>query len=238
MTNPSNPAGVFDGFEKEFFKYRFEGTLFLPIVVGGTPSDPSVAEGWIKTKTSNTDDTLRELVAQTMVERGITADEAAAEVAKNRHLNGFKRDPEHGLYIEGRQLKSAIREAASVAACSGNLDNRGWGKTNRGIQSWVAEHIFVEERRLYLRRPEASEAIHEADGVAQRFIATWRGTGIQYEEYVENCEVAFTVVSDHEFTAKQWAALWLTGQKQGLGASRSQGFGTYKVTSWEKVKAA
>jgi hypothetical protein len=27
--------------------------------------------------------------------------------------------------------------------------------------------------------------------------------------------------------------LWLTGEQQGVGASRSQGFGRYEVIKWE-----
>lgn len=29
--------------------------------------------------------------------------------------------------------------------------------------------------------------------------------------------------------------LWLTGQQQGIGASRSQGFGRYEVVAWSKA---
>ena len=29
--------------------------------------------------------------------------------------------------------------------------------------------------------------------------------------------------------------IWLTGEQQGIGASRSQGFGRYEVTGWERL---
>ena len=38
-------------------------------------------------------------------------------------------------------------------------------------------------------------------------------------------------------TAKEWAAIWLTAEKNGIGASRSQGFGTFKVVAWDKENA-
>lgn len=38
-----------------------------------------------------------------------------------------------------------------------------------------------------------------------------------------------------EFSAEQWALLWLTGEQQGIGATRSMGYGRYAVTHWERV---
>lgn len=213
----------------EAFPFHFAGQLHVETILGGVPSDDRVAEGWIKTKLGITNERmLQEAVAKTMVERGITdVNEATEIVNKVKNLNGFKRD-ENGLYIEGRQLKAAIKEATSVAMAADKLPARGWGKTNKGILSYVAEHIFVVETKLYL-------GVHEATGINQRFVSTFRGTGIHYEEYVDDVKINFTVVTDHDFTDHDWAMIWLTGQMQGIGASRSQGYGRYEVTKWEKV---
>lgn len=62
-----------------------------------------------------------------------------------------------------------------------------------------------------------------------------RGTGIQYEEYVTDAVIGFTVLTDHKFTDEQWAMIWLTGEQQGLGATRSQGYGRYTVTEWTSI---
>jgi hypothetical protein len=218
---------VFEKYRDEMFPYRFTGQLHVGVIAGGTPTDPKVAEGWLKTKLGlDKDDLIREKVAEVMVERGLTADEATAAVNESKHLNGFKRD-ENGLYIEGRQLKAALKEAASIAVAAGKLTSRGWGKTNKGLLSYLAEHVFVVEDRLYL-------GVAEASGIAQRFVHTFRGTGIQYEEYVEDAKVDFTVIADHDFAAKEWAAIWTCGEQNGIGASRSQGFGRYEVTRWDK----
>lgn len=220
---------VFAKYQREMYPHRFAGSLHIGVLAGGTPTDPKVAEGWLKTKLGiDKDDLIREKVAETMLERGVTADEATSIVNENKHLNGFKRD-ENGLYIEGRQLKAAIKEAASVAVAAGNLKGRGWGATNKGLLSYVAEHIFVVEERLHL-------GVTQASGVNQRFVHTFRGSGIQYEEYVNDAKVDFTVMSDHDFSAKEWAAIWLSGEQQGIGASRSQGFGRYEVTRWDPIK--
>jgi hypothetical protein len=220
---------VFAKYSNEMFPYRFAGQLVVGTIAGGTPTDPKVAEGWLKTKLGiDRDDLIREKVAEVMVERGVTADEATKLVDEQKHLNGFKRD-DNGLYIEGRQLKAAIKEAASVAVAAGKLNARGWGKTNKGLLGYLAEHVFVVEERLYL-------GVTEASGINQRFVHTFRGSGIQYEEYVSDAKIEFTVMADHEFTPKEWAAIWLCGEQQGIGASRSQGYGRYEVTRWDPIK--
>ena len=218
---------VFEKYRSEAYPHRFSGTLLVGTIAGGTPTDPKVAEGWLRTKLGiDKDDEIRRLVAETMVERGVNAEEATEIVNTQKNLNGFKRN-EHGLYIEGRQLKAALKEATSIAVAAGKLKQRGWGTTNKGIQGYLAEHVFVVEDRLYL-------GVTEATGINQRFVHTFRGTGIQYEEYVAEAKIDFTVISDHDFTEKEWATIWMCGEQNGIGASRSQGYGRYEVVRWDK----
>lgn len=226
-------TSVFASYQQKAWPYRFAGALQVATIAGGIPTDDKVAEAWLRTKLADKDDLIREAVAKTMVERGIDAEEAAKEVDSLKHLNGFKRDPEHGLYIEGRQLKAGLKEAVNIAANAGKITAKGWGKPDndnykKGIKAWFPEHVFVLEDRLYL-------GVTEPTGIVQRFVHTPRGTGIQYEEYVEDAKISFTVVTDHQFTDEQWAMIWLTGEQQGIGASRSQGFGRYEVTGWERL---
>ena len=225
-------TSVFSSFQSKAWPFRFAGTLHVSTIAGGIPSDDKVAEAWLKTKLADKDDLIREAVAKTMVERGITAEDAAKEVDSLKHLNGFKRD-DSGLYIEGRQLKAALKEAVNIAANAGKITTKGWGKPDndnykKGIKAWFPEHVFVLEDRLHL-------GVAEPTGIIQRFVHTPRGTGIQYEEYVEDAKVSFTIATDHQFADDQWAMIWLTGEQQGIGASRSQGFGRYEVTSWERL---
>lgn len=233
-------AGVFDDLRPAAYPYHFRTTLDVSMLVGGVPTDPKVAEGWIKTKLNpDRDEQIRELVAQTMVERGVTAKEATELVNKEKNLNGFKRD-ETGLYIEGRQLKAMLKEAGSIAVAAGKVDARGWGKTNKGLLSYLAEHVFVVEKRIHIYQGESLEdgGVHEATGVHQRFVHTFRGAGIQYEEYIAPARLTFTVISDHEFTRTQWGHIWLCAEQNGVGASRSQGYGTFTVTGWEPIPVA
>jgi hypothetical protein len=214
---------VFDKYKAKAYPFTWAATLHVGRIAGGTPTDSKVAEGWLKTKlTADRDDLIREAVAEVMVERGVGADEATSIVDTNKHLNGFKRD-ENGLYIEGRQVKAAIKEAANV-----RWPKDRWGPSRKGTLSFFAEHVFCQEDRIPL-------GVAEPSGIAQRFVHTWRGSGIQYEEYVDDAKVPFTVATDHDFSEEQWALLWLTGEQQGVGASRSQGYGRYDVVRWDRL---
>lgn len=234
---------VFADLEQQAFPYRFAGQLEVERLLGGVPNDPKVAEGWLRKKLSPTNEAfLQQIIAETAAERGISGRDAAKVVEEQRTINGFKRDPERHapdrscctrnpecggeLYIEGRQLKAAIKEATSVAIAAGKIKQEGWGKTRKFLMNYLAEHVFVVERRLYL-------GVYEPHEVLQSFVHTFRGNSIKYEEVVHGAVVNFTVISDHPFTEKEWATIWLCGEKQGLGASRSQGYGTYEVTRWD-----
>jgi hypothetical protein len=215
---------AFAKYESKIYAHRWSATLLVDCIAGGVPSDPKIAEGWIKTKLQSKDDLLREQVAETMVERGVTADEAASILANEVSVNGFRRD-DAGLYIKGYQVKAAIKEAAMVAVNAGHIDGKKWGQTAKGMRGWLPEHVFVVDDRVHL-------GVTEPTGIAQRFVHTFRGSSIAYEEYVENAKLSFTVESDYPITEAQWAAIWLTGQRNGIGATRSQGYGRYVVTDW------
>jgi hypothetical protein len=227
-------SSVFQDYMNKSYPFQFNGALNISVVVGGVPSDPKVAEGWLKTKIQDTDANIQEAIAKTMLERGVDADEATRVVNELRNLNGFKRGlpedvgHEGELYIEGRQLKAALKEAVSVAAAAKKIDLSGWGATRKFLTNYLPEHVFVAEDKLWL-------GVKQESGVMQQFVHTFRGSSIQYQEYVRNATIEFTVLADHDFTPDQWALIWTTGQFQGLGASRSQGHGKYAVTKWEPV---
>lgn len=108
------------------------------------------------------------------------------------------------------------------------------------VSAVVAAHIVD---KLRATDPELLDGWLQAGAVqflrhaiSQRFVHTWRGSGIQMEEYVTDAKLAFTVTTDHDFSTEEWALLWLTGEQQGIGATRSQGYGRYEVTRWERLK--
>jgi hypothetical protein len=225
---PEPKISAFARYERKAWPHTYTATIDLYNIAGGIPSNPKIAEDWIRKQLgAPSEEIVRAQVAETMKERGIDADAAAAEVARNKTLNGFKRHSDKGLFIEGRQLKAAIKEAVGIAVAANKIEKSGWGTTNKGIWAFAAEHICVVEDRLYLGRKDADE-------VVQRFVSTWRGTGINYSEVCHEVVVTATIKTDYEFKEETWAMIFLTGGEQGLGAGRSQGFGRYVVTGWEK----
>ena len=224
---------VFDKYEKDVYQYNWHVELLIANIHGGVPSNPNVAKGWLKTKFKDKDEQIIELVQATMIERGLDPDEdiddttldgLLDEAVKMRQLSGFYRHPDTGeLCIRGRHVKAMIKEAANIAYAKDR-----WGPTNKGTRSFFAEHVFVAEDWIPLGRSAP-------DGVDQRFVHTWRGDGIQYDEYVEDAKISFTVLTDYKFTAKEWGKLWVIAQHNGLGAARSQGYGTFSVERWDAV---
>lgn len=230
-TAAARPTSVFDTYRDLAWPHRFEGTLRVSTIAGGIPSDERVAEAWLRTKLTDKEDLLREAVAKTMAERGISAEEATEVVASLKHFTGFKRSPEHGLYIEGRQLKAAIKESAMIAVATEKIPLKGWGITKKYLKGFVAEHIMVVDDILPL-------GVTEPSGIVQQFVHTQYGSAPHYKEYVTDCDIHFTVITDYDFKPEHWAQIWLTGEQQGIGASRSAGFGRYTVTKWEAVNTS
>lgn len=221
-------TSAFARYRNVAWPYRFAGTLRVTRICGGVPSDPNVAETWLKAKLGVADETvLQRQVAEVMAERGVALDEAIADVNRNRYLTGFKRD-DQGIYIEGRQIKAAIKEATEIAVASGKIEQKGWGTTRKWIKAFTAEHICVIEDRIHL-------GVTEPTGISQRFVHSRFGSSLQYQEYVDDVDIHFTVTTDYEFSEQHWAMTWLTGEQQGLGATRSQGYGRYTVTRWEAL---
>lgn len=244
-------VSAFQQYENKAYPYFFKGTIHVYTLVGGTPSDPKVVDGWLRKKLGTTDERLlMRQVAETLAERVGTVDakdmdklrdEVLKEIQDMRTLNGFKRHDERGLYIEGRQLKAAIKEMANIRWPYphkwGRYENsKGNTVGGKASKDYFAEHVIVEERRLYLRDAETQKPITEPTGVIQGFVHTDRITAIKYEEYCDDVEFDFTVKTDFEMDDQKWGLMWLTGEQQGIGASRSQSYGKYVVSRWERIR--
>ena len=232
--------GAFEKYNEDAWPYWYQGELKVGILAGGIPQDPNVVESWIKTKLRDirSDAEIQDVIATTMAELGLNEEDAVREASsKMVGMNGFKRD-ETGLYVEGRQMKAALKEAVMVAANAGKLETGKWGKPDNAsykkqIKGWFPEHVFIVEERLHILKGGQPVTVH--DGVTQKFVHTHRGDSISYEQFVKDAEVPFTIKADFELKEKDWAMIWLTGQMEGFGASRSQEYGRYIVTRWEQV---
>jgi hypothetical protein len=228
---------IFADFEKSVYQHQWNGTLeFNDRALGGTPADAKTAESWIRAKVTDatSEDEIQKMLAQTMVDNKVPLDDAISSVADIKTLKVIMSD-EIGLYFSARILKAALKESASVAQGGRQLvKSEKIGANNAGLRSWLPEHLFVEEQKLYLKRDGV--ILTEPDGVQTRFCHTFRGDSIVNEQYVDNAEIDFTIISDwDQWPANFWPILWVIAGKQGLGSTRSQGYGTYKIIKWDKV---
>lgn len=211
-------------------------------LMGGIPRDPKLIEGWIRAKAGVTDEEEKQrMMRQTLVELGVELPEnatfeemvaASAEFAEEHHTNGFKSNGE-GPYIESRQVKAMLKEATNIAYPYGNGDDgHKWGKTKKAPRSFVAEVVTVGPAEIALGR-EQPDGIHLWIGHPKG--PQGRTSNLTYVEYVDRAVVQFEVeVWKDAITWEQWAGIWTVAERQGLGALRSQGFGTFRIVTFER----
>jgi hypothetical protein len=233
---PERVRSIFEGKSKSFTRYRVE-IVFRHKVMGGTPRNPDIIAGWVRSKAGVTsEEEVARMVGETLARLGersagnVPAEkvvEASEHVAALKSTNGFLTD-DKGLYIPSRYVKALLKEACNIA-----FAGERWGKTKKGARNFLAERVFVEEDRLHLGRakPDGLEmVIGHVDGPQGR-----RST-LAYHEFVLRPTVSFTVMSYRdEVTADQWQEILVLGQENGLGALRSQGHGRFDVVAFDRL---
>lgn len=220
---------------------RYRATLqFKHLIVGGIPSDKSVIEGWIRSRMDLGDAAIADLVATTAQERGVmTPDEAIALVMASElapSVNGFKRDADGRLCIEGRIVKAALKEWANSAYPGTKFP----GKANieglrKGLMRYLAEAVTVEEVLIPLGVTEPTEVEERI-----KHVMTPQGprSSINRVEVVAQPRVTFTIrVRDDFIPQEAWARIWTVGEGIGLGSDRGRSDGQFDLAGWEKVKA-
>lgn len=240
--------GIFDE-EVQLWNYYRVTLQFREKLMGGVPKDPNIIEGWLRSKAgiTNTEE-VRQATMRTLLELGydVRPDmtyeemvEASKEVAGSKLTNGFKNDAILGLYIEGRQIKAALKESVNI-----HFAGERWGRTKKGPKSYAAERVFVLEDRIALALPEPS-------GI-ELFVGHVTGpqgarSTLTYFEYAYRPRITFTlqeakVVADKgsppSLTRQQWATTWVSMQEQGIGALRSQGHGRFDVEAFDEITYA
>ncbi len=239
--------GVFDEYRGDTFAVYSVELTFEDKIMGGVPKNPKIVQGWLRSKAGITEAReLFQVTARTMEENGTplgvsptalvemdademynVIDQASEEQAALKSTNGFKVD-EDGLYIEARQIQAMLKESTNVL-----FAGERWGKTKKGPKSFVAERVFARPTRIHLGReePDGVESLvkHIQDQMGKR-------STLGLCEYVKDATIEFNLeVLRDELTQEQWGQLFLHAQSNGLGAERSQGFGRFEVTKWERV---
>ena len=201
-------------------------------ICGGTPKHPDTIQKWIDSIIQDKSK-VRELAEQARRDMGVAdlTDEQVAQMAKGS-WNGFRSDAD-GLYIEARQVKAALKEAADPVGKRFGV----WA-----LGKHIAERMFVQGREIYLGASEPDGYIEGTIHIEDR----WGGAiaALKRVDYVLAPRLEFSVrlldlpyVTSAATGKKSIApvdmlrALLHYGQDLGLGADRSQGQGTYDVVS-------
>jgi len=205
-----------------FRKYRVE-IRFRERILGGIPKAKELIVPWLKGRG----------VPAKAVEELAEEVEAEVEALPREDLETavwttFKRDGD-GVYIEERQIKALLKEAAFVL-----------GLTRKArFRDSVAHGLFVKPERIHLTR--GGEQVKEPDGYIESAIhvMTARGprSALKRCDYVEKVDAGFEVwVAAPAITKEDLKQLFTLGQEIGLGASRSQGYGKFTVRRFEPVR--
>lgn len=188
---------------------HYEVTIqFRDKVVGGIPKSKEMIEGWLKSRH------MEDMVDQTVAQMGDQLDNAIDTM-----WTGFKKD-ENGLYIESRQIKAGLKEAANVIR--GAIGYKGY------MRARVAEKVFVQPSRIYL-------GVDEPSGWEEKpiHIMTRQGPrdALKRYDYVERPRITFQlkVLDDGDITEQYLHDMleWL--EEGGYGADRAQGMGKNKL---------
>lgn len=203
---------------------------FREHVHGGVPRTEEMIQKWLEAR----------------VKKGILAgpekDRIAAETAAEVEIeekteaawSGFKRDS-WGIYLEARQVKSGLREAASAL---------GIIKQKRGFRQEIQHLLFVEPPHIALSRGGVQLA--EPDGYEEGVVHAWTQQGkisaIKRNDFAGQVECEFTVrlvaVPGQKLTREDLERMLILMQDGGLGANRSQGQGTFDVLAFDEAAPA
>lgn len=202
-------------------------------VVGALPKHPSVIDAWVLSRAKKSGKTEEE--AKAVAEKIKEEVQADAEVEKSWVC--FKSDS-MGIYLEDRNFKAMLREAANTLESF-----RGTGSVAR--RQTFQHGLFIKPDRIYFMRD--GKPIKEPDGYQERTIHVMTAMGprdtLKREDYIDPPASAefeiWVVVPMNRKTAVIDEALiaeWLElGQEIGIGGSRSQGFGKFKVVKFERI---
>ena len=227
---------IFGDLADNYAFYRAE-LRFRDLVVGGVPSDESVIRGWIRARMDLGDAAIEELVAQTVAERGVMQPDDAVDLVMGSDLapsiNGFKRDDNGQLCLEGRQVKAGLKEWMNSSYPGTKFPGKP-ADIRKGLMNWAAETVMVDDQLIGL-------GVKEPTRVEERIkhVRTPQGprSTVNRVEVVERPTITFTVkVRDDALLREVWGRVWSVGEEIGLGADRGRSDGEFELLAFEKIK--
>lgn len=223
--------------EATYTRYRVS-LQFKHLIVGGIPSDKSVIEGWIRSRMDLGDAAIADLVEQTATERGVLTPDEAIEAVMDSDLapsvNGFKRDENGQLCIEGRIVKAALKEWMNSSYPGTKFPGKSKIEgLRKGLMRYAEEAVRVPEILIGL-------GVKEPTRIEERIkhVMTPQGprSSINRVEVVERPGIEFTIdVRDDFIPEDAWARIWSVGEAIGLGSDRGRSDGQFDLTEWRRL---
>lgn len=239
---------------------------FRHAVMGGIPADPKIIEAWIRTKGKGVidrDEELRLMMVRTLQEQGVEGIgpddtfekilDASAAIAKLKSTVGFKFD-KAGLYLESRQVQAMLKENTNIL-----FSDQRWGPTGKSPKGMMAENVSFESERIHMSHVVGAEDIPSTDLWQIRdpeLVPVVEPSGIQlmighvegasgkrstltYHQYCFRPRIRFTMmIIRNRFGADIWEEVWTAAEGNGLGAVRSQLFGTFDLVRFDLLREA
>ena len=232
-----NLATIFH--DSSLFKTYTMTLIFKDKLCGGVPKSEKAIEGWIRTNVEDKSK-LDQMISDT--KEAMKVDELSKEdvddLAKSA-WNGFKQD-EHGIYVEGRQIKSMFKESANVIKNVLNVS---------AFKARVAERVFVVEDKVYINNEDDvrfKEPSGFYEGMVHAMTAMGKISALKRVDYVESASITFTLrVLDEKLVTKDKKRLDIPtyimhlithAQENGLGAERSQGNGKFTCDFFGEIE--
>jgi hypothetical protein len=222
---------------------------FRDKVLSGIPQNGDMLEYFLRTKFA-TDAEKEDFTAR--MKAGTLTQEEQDEL-KNTNCQQFERDADGNLCIWHGNLKAMLREVFTT------LGFTQWPciKTKKGGREFsaggkqVMQHgVFVDPARILFHAPMKNvidpsimqfNPYQKADGTLTKPVhiedQAGKRTALKAQEYLEQPFLSFTCkwLAKRTFDVKDLRQAFLVCQDDGLGASRSQGYGTFDVIKWDVI---
>ncbi len=202
---------------------------FREWLVGGMPRNADLIEAWVKAGTGHNDDKTKKLIQE-------NAELVVNEVAE-KMWTGFPEDKD-GIFLPTRQIKAMLKQSGSLLRLT---------EKKRGSKQILAEGLEVvaistngkPAHRDRIRLPEVTgmheQAIHVKTPAGPR-------SALKRFDYVSKPVLNFEIwvlktdsKEKRHIGETELVDILTHGQENGLGASRSQGYGKFDVVEFQSL---
>ena len=234
---------VFD--QTAVWPHAWAAEITVTNLLGGTPADPKLVEGWLAGQLRSKDPAQKKAAIARIigdayldtVETTLSMSEAEQEsvmmskALEQKGLQVFKRGPGGVLCEEGRKIAAMLKEAAAIQWIGDKTARPAYMR--KAARSWWPEHVFIVDQLIPLGRTEPDE-------VLQRPVHTTDTRGnpqssIAVQELIREAVIPFTIRADVEIPDTDWAKVFSRGEVNGFGATRSQGYGRFVTTRFDRI---